>query len=301
MESMIADIRSFNRFYTNILGLLDQSLLGSGYSLTDVRVMLEISLQPFSTAKTLIHQLNIDPSYMSRIIKRLETDGLLEKIPSELDNRLNNLKLTTTGEALIQKMDAKSHDQMKKLLRCLSEDEVRTVVSSMQLIKAKFSEAFYQFKIRDFTFDDIDYVISRHKILYQNEYRLTQVFSDHVDATVNAFAEHFNPERECMFIAEMSGKPVGSIAVASMDDQTAQLRFFLLEPKARGIGIGKKLVDAALLFCIENNYTSVFLDTFSDLKTARYLYAQKGFEIISTHANESWGKNILEERWALYF
>jgi len=170
----------------------------------------------------------------------------------------------------------------------------------MQLIKSKLSEAFFQYSIRDFIQADIEYVISRHKILYQNEYRLTQVFADYVDTTVGAFVENFNPSLECFLIAEMGGNPVGSIAIASVDNQTAQLRFFLLEPKARGIGIGKKLVDAALLFCIENGYSEVVLETFSDLKTARHLYAQKGFHIISTHPNDTWGKNVLEERWVLH-
>lgn len=295
----ISQIRSFNRFYTNVLGLLDQHILDSGYSLTEVRVLLEISKINHCTANTLVNQLEIDRSYMSRIIKRLDKDELITKVQSEQDNRVNFITLTQKGKETINLLNKKSDEQITSLIKHLNQSEVSKVLDAMKIIKSRISEVVNPITIRNFVSDDIDYVISRHQILYEEEYKLSPVFGDYVEKGLHHFAQCYDKEKEYMLIPEMNGHPVGSIVIAKVDDKTAQLRYFLLEPETRGRGLGHKLVDMALFFCREKGYKHVFLETISALETARHIYASKGFRITQSHKNPTWGKDILEERWDL--
>lgn len=295
----ISQIRSFNRFYTSVLGLLDQHILDSGYSLTEVRVLLEISKVKHCTANTLVNQLKIDRSYMSRIIKNLEKDGLITKVKSEQDNRVNFIALTEKGARTIEVLNKKSDEQIASIIQHLNPNELSKVLDAMEIIKNRISEIINPIIIRNFVKDDIDYVIYRHQILYKDEYGLSSAFSDYVDKGVHYFVQHFDASKECMLIPEIDKHPVGSIAIAKVDDKIAQLRYYLLEPEVRGKGLGHKLVDMALMFCREKGYTHIFLETISALKTARHIYKSKGFEITHTHENPKWGKDILEERWDL--
>lgn len=296
---IIVKIRSFNRFYTNVLGLLDQHILDSGYSLTEVRVLLEISKVEHCTANTLVNQLEIDRSYMSRIIKRMEKDELITKVQSEQDNRGNFISLTEKGRQVIGVLNKKSDEQIASFIQNLNANEVSTVLEAMKIMKNRISEIINPITIRNFVADDIEYVISRHRVLYEEEYGLSPVFGDYVEKGVHHFAQQHDNEKEFMLIPEMNGQPVGSIVIAKADDKTAQLRYFLLEPETRGRGLGHKLVDMALDFCKEKGYSHVFLETISSLKTARHIYASKGFRITQSHENPTWGKDVLEERWDL--
>lgn len=298
-QAAIDQIRSFNRFYTNVLGLLNQHILDSGYSLTEVRVLLEISKIKSCTANALVNQLVIDRSYMSRIIKHLEQDKLITKVQSERDNRVNLITLTEKGKKTISVLNKKSDDQIQSLFQQLSPDEIVKVLDSMKLIKEKFPETISPIKIRNFIEDDINYVISRHRILYEQEYGLSSVFGDYVEKGVHHFAQNYNSEMECMLIPEINGRPVGSVVIVKADEETAQLRYFLLEPETRGRGLGHKLVDKALDFCQEKGYKRVFLETICFLEAARHIYASKGFKITRTHRNPSWGEDVIEERWDL--
>jgi DNA-binding MarR family transcriptional regulator/GNAT superfamily N-acetyltransferase len=296
-STAINKIRSFNRFYTNVLGLLDQYILDSGYSLTEVRVLLEISKVKSCTANSLVNQLVIDRSYMSRIIKRLEKDELITKLQSERDNRVNLLTLTEKGKQTISALNQKSDEQIKSLFQRLGPDEIIKVLDSMAIIKSKITQSIRPITIRNFTENDIDYVISSHRTLYEQEYGLSSVFGDYVEKGVRHFIHNYNSERECMLIPEINGRPVGSIVIVKADEETAQLRYFLLEPETRGRGLGLRLVDKALEFCRDKGYKRVFLETICFLETARHIYASKGFRITQTHKNPSWGKDVLEERW----
>jgi DNA-binding MarR family transcriptional regulator/ribosomal protein S18 acetylase RimI-like enzyme len=295
----ISQIRSFNRFYTNVLGLLDQHILDSGYSLTEVRVLLEISKFKHCTANILVNELEVDRSYMSRIIKHLEQGELITKAQSEQDNRVNFILLTEKGRHTIDVLNQKSDEQIAGLIQALNQNELSKVLDAMKIIKSRISQTINPITLRNFIEDDIDYVISRHRILYEEEYGLSSVFGDYVEKGVHHFAEHYDREKECMIIPEMNGSPVGSIAIAKADDETAHLRYFLLEPETRGRGLGHKLVDMALDFCRKKGYTHVFLETISCLETARHIYFSKGFRITESHKNSTWGKDILEERWNL--
>lgn len=299
MTNEISRIRSFNRFYTKVLGLLNQNILESEYSLTEARVLLEIGKSENSTAVTLGNLLGIDRSYMSRIVKHLEEDELITKVQSEKDSRINHISLTAKGFAMLDLLSEKSNSQIANLFEHLNDEELKEVLKAMLLIKDRVSESLYPVVIRDFNDDDVDYLIKRHQTIYPTEYGFSSAFADDVDRIIHKFVENFDKEKECIFIAEVSGKRVGSIAIAKSDDKTAQLRFFLLEADARGMGIGKRLVDKVLDFSRDKGYQHIFLETVSKLETARILYKNKGFKMTKTHENPSWGDGILEEHWEM--
>lgn len=295
----IHKIRSFSRFYTNLLGLLNQHILGSSYSLTEARVMLEICKMNPCTANALATRLNMDRSYMSRIIKSLAREELVTKVQSPKDNRVNFIALTVKGNETINNLVKKSDEQIAVLVKALDERMLKEVTDAMETIKSIISSGMEPISVRNFIARDIQYVISRHCSLYAEEYGLTAVFRSYVEEKVNYFARHYDKNCECLLIAEAAGRPVGSIAIAKADDSTAQLRYFLIEPEMRGKGLGHRLVGMVLDFCQAKGYKHVFLETFSALEAARHIYKSHGFTITSTHENPDWGENVREERWDL--
>ena len=299
LKETISKVRSFNRFYTNVLGLLDRHILDSGYSLTEVRVLYEISKINRCSANDLAGLLNIDRSYMSRLLKRFERDELILKSASPRDNRVSFIVLTEKGKQLIDKLNAKSDEQIGNLLTALDEKALNELQDAVEIMRSKISDAMNRVKIRPFQESDIEYVISRHKVLYDEEYSLSPVFAEYVDKIVRAFAKEYDPEKECMLIPEMHGQPVGSVAIVKINDDTAQFRYYLLEPQVRGKGVGHKLIDMALDFCREKGYKHVFLTTISALKAARHLYASKGFRLTQSAPRPDWGRDVVEERWDL--
>lgn len=295
----IHKIRSFNRFYTKVLGLLDQHILESEYSLTEARILLEIGKADKSTAIELGTQLGIDRSYMSRIIRHLEKDQLIIKKQSEKDSRIYEISLTENGKLILEKFNKRSDEQIYNLFKCLKDEEEEIVMTAMNIIKNRVSESMYSLTIRNFNGDDIDYLIARHQTIYPAEYGFSQNFANDVNRIIHKFVEDFDKEKECILIAELDGKRVGSIAIAKSNEDTAQLRFFLLEPEARGKGIGKKLIENVIEFSRNKGYKHMFLETVSKLEVARRIYKSRGFEITSTHENPDWGEGILEEHWEM--
>lgn len=295
----IRHVRAFNRFYTNILGLLNQHILESCYSLTEARVMFELRSRQQCTANVLAAQLGIDRSYLSRIMKKLECSGIITKVQSPEDNRVNFITLTEKGQEIINGLIQKSDRQIADLLEPLSPAQHSKLIEAMQAIKEILAVSILPATIRNFTPKDIDYVISRHCSLYEKEYGLTEDFQKYVELGVSHFTKPYDESRECLLIAESQGKPVGSIAIVKIDDITAQLRYFLLEPEMRSKGLGDKLVSLAVTFCREKGYKNVYLETISVLKTARHLYQKHGFTLTCTYENVSWGNPVIEERWDL--
>ena len=295
----IADIRSFNRFYTRILGLLDRHILASDFSLTEARVLLEISMHPDDRARELSERLAVDASYLSRMLKSFETKGLITRTPCAQDNRLNDIHLTDAGESVLAELSGRSDAQIKTLIGVLSAEDLRAVLDAMSLIREQFSHAAFPAVIRGYRKGDEDYMIRRHRELYLKEYGLSAVFAEYVNRTVHELTDHLDPEKECVLIPEIDGQPMGSIAIAKRDGHTAQLRYFLLEPDARGRGLGLRLIEEALTFCRKTGYKRVFLETISLLTTARALYSRMGFQIYQTRIQSDWGREVVEEYWEL--
>lgn len=300
-SARISEIRSFNRFYTNILGLLNKHILDSDYSLTEVRIMLEIDRAAGCTANSLIDRLEVDRGYMSRILKRFESNGLITKESSASDARKTLLQLTVQGKQLLSELEAKSDRQVRGLIRNLPEEQQKKLVASMKYIKDSLSAAINPVSIRDFESKDIGYIIDRHRELYEREYGFSPVFGDYVAEAVSKFAAAYDKERENIWIAEAEGETAGVIALVRVDDETAQLRWFLMEPRMRSKGIGHALMKTLMDFCRAKNYSHVFLWTVSLLGAARHLYESYGFRLTETHENNSWSREpITEERWDAY-
>lgn len=299
-DKIISEVRSFSRFYTNIIGLLDQSILNSTYSLTEARILFEIGQSNECTAKELSNSLDVDRGYVSRILSEFETNGLIVKEISKQDGRVCHLYLTQKGKDEFTMLCDRSNKQIEKLIKDLSEDEKDKLVESFKYIKYKLSNGHHNIKIRDYEQRDVDFIINRHAVLYQKEYGFTEDFTKYVSIYVNKFIEDHDKERENIWIAECNGKNVGVIAVVKESDTTAQLRWFLIEPEMRGKGLGKQMVDMALDFCREKGYKHVFLLTLSMLKPARHIYSEHGFTLTDTKINDEWATYpIEEERWDL--
>ncbi len=299
-QKLISDIRSFNRFYTNVLGLLDRHILNSDFSLTEVRLLYEISRTVPCSVNILSNRLQIDRSYMSRMIKRFERDGLITKTLNKSDNRMSFIELTQQSKHLLIELDARSNEQIEELIAALSDEQKIQILKSMNVIKKYLATASGSIQIRDSKPQDIEYIISRQVEMYKHESGLiSPVFAEYVEQGVRKLAQGLNKDKECIYILDYERIPSGCIAIRCEDEQTAQLRYFFLEPEMRGMGAGHMLIDAAVEFCRAHHYKQIFLLTISAQHTARILYAKKGFAITETHPMNDWGTPATEERWEL--
>jgi GNAT superfamily N-acetyltransferase len=236
---------------------------------------------------------------MSRVLKRFENNGLIVKENSSADRRITILCLTEKGKQTLAELEDRSCRQVDRLTSHLSSSEKQELVCSMKNIKSALLDGIKPITIRTYEAKDIYYIINRHRELYDGEYGFGSEFSDYVEKYVLKFDEHHDKDKENIWIAEAEGKPMGMIAIVRADDTTAQLRWFLIEPHMRGMGLGFKLMKTAIDFCKEKNYKHVFLWTVSILEAARSLYKRFGFELIESKVNDTWGDHLMEERWDL--
>lgn len=300
VDSYVSEIRSFNRFYTKILGLLDKNILDSPYSLTEARILLEINKLKDCTASKLVSKLGIDRGYMSRVLKNFESNGLVEKKNLTGDRRTLRLCLTEKGGNTLSELEAKSDEQVENLISHMTDSEKQKLVDSMKNIKTALLDGINPITVRSYRAEDIEYVIRRHRELYGEEYGFGTEFIYYVEKYVHKFDEHHDTSKENIWIAEAAGKRVGMIAIVKADEETAQLRWFLIEPEMRGAGLGYKLMNTVMNFCKEKGYKHVFLWTISYLEAARMLYKRFGFELTESKPNDSWGGHLIEERWDIY-
>ncbi len=295
---VITEIRGFNRFYTNILGLLDQHILDSGYSLTESRVIFEISKTECCTANQLCSVLDIDRSYMSRIIRRFENEGLITRNTSSQDSRNMEIHLTEKGNEIFHDLNNRSNEQIEKFISKFNEKEWEDLIHSMRTVKKYFSIATKNIDIRPFKAEDVEYVIDRQLSLYESERQFTtETWKKYLTQGVLDLVDKFDENKDCMYILECDGNAAGCVAITHVSEDVAQLRYFFLEPEVRGMGAGTALLNKALDFCREKKYSHVFLWTVSAQETARTLYKKAGFEITETSENNTWGTPVLEEKW----
>ena len=299
-NDIITEIRGFNRFYTNILGLLDQYIIGSGYSLTEARILFEISKTDTCTANQLCSVLDVDRSYMSKIISKFEKNGLIRRSVCDTDNRNIEIHMTEKGMDVFHELNDRANKQMDDLISRLTSSECEKLIDSIRAVKKYFMKATINIKIRPFQERDIAYVIDRQISLYESERQFTtEIWKNYLTQGVIALVERFDPEKDCMLILECDGNSSGCIAITHRENNVAQLRYFFLEPELRGLGAGTKLLNAALEFCRQKKYSHVFLWTVSAQESARILYKNAGFAITETSENENWGTPVLEEKWEL--
>lgn len=297
---MVTEIRGFNRFYTNILGLLDQHIIDSGYSLTEARILFEISKTDVCTANQLCSFLDIDRSYMSKIINKFEKKGLINRSICRTDNRNIEIHMTEKGMEVFHTLNDRANKQIEDLISKLDTEDCEKLIAGIRTVKKYFSKATKDIRIRPYQEQDIAYVIDRQLSLYESERQFTtEIWKDYLTQGVISLVEKFDPEKDCMLILECDNNASGCIAITHTDDNVAQLRYFFLEPELRGLGVGTSLLNTALEFCRQKKYSHVFLWTVSAQESARILYKNAGFKITETSENESWEIPVLEEKWDL--
>ena len=297
-------VRAFNRFYTRHIGVLDEGLLQSRFSLTEARLLFELAQRGEATASDLTEVLRIDPGYLSRLLKKLTTSGLVRKRPARSDARKRVLTLTRTGERAFSKLDRNSKKQVGSVLRKLSEADQQQLVGAMAAIQKTLSPAEGRqspFLLRTHEPGDVGHVISRHGALYAKEYGFDQRFEADVAEILARFLKHYDEANERLWIAERDGERLGAVALtkAKAKPKTAQLRVLLVEPHARGQGLGEALIEQCIRFARERRFDKLILWTQKNLKGARRLYKRAGFTIREEKPHQSWGQNLVAEIWEL--
>ena len=301
-QERIGKIRSFNRFYNNLLGLLDRTLLKSAYSLIEVRIMFELNRLSNTTASELVRLLNLDPAYLSRILSSFEKKAIIRKKQSDKDMRKQLLSLTSKGQQLISELQEKTNEQIKTLLVNVTDEDRNQLVTAMRtierILKAETEKPKF-YSLRSHKPGDIGYITYRHGVIYANEYQLDETFEAYVAKYMAKFVENFDSAKEYLWIAENGTEIIGSIAIVKVDEKSARLRWLLVEPNERNKGIGNKLMQEALSFCKNRGYQKVILGTFSDLIIARRLYEKYGFRLVESENHSIWGQVLTEEQWEL--
>jgi DNA-binding MarR family transcriptional regulator/N-acetylglutamate synthase-like GNAT family acetyltransferase len=302
LETRIDALRRFNRFFTRQTGVLREGLLHSPYSLTEARILFEIAQRDDLTASDLSRELGLDPGYLSRILGRLEEQGLIDKVRSETDGRQHLLSLTPDGNDAFSLLDDRSRDEVAEMLGDLSEGDQRRLLEAMQTIESildkgfKFSEPFL---LRPHEPGDMGWVVHRHGVLYAQEYGWDERFEALVAQIVADFINNYDPAKERCWIAEMNGEIVGCVFLVKASDTVAKLRLLLVEPKARGLGLGTRLVEECIRFARRSGYQTLTLWTNSVLDAARHIYQEHGFELVEEEEHHSFGHDLVGQNWEL--
>lgn len=295
-------VRAFNRFYTQRIGVLQHGLLHSPYSLTEVRVLYELASSASLTATELQNRLRLDPGYLSRILRSFERGGLLLRERSKKDGRQSLLRLTTQGRKVFSALNARQSSEVGKMLRSVPEGARARLIASMQTIqKVLDGDAAGSGKVflRTHRPGDMGWVMSRHGTLYDREYGWDQRFEALVGEIVVNFIRNFDAERERCWIAEINGETVGSVFLIKDTTAVAKLRLLLVEPSARGHGVGKLLVNECIDFARKAGYQKLTLWTNSVLDAARHIYEVVGFELVKEEKHTSFGHKLTGQYWEL--
>jgi DNA-binding MarR family transcriptional regulator/GNAT superfamily N-acetyltransferase len=300
LDQRIAAVRRFTRFYTQRIGVLQEGLLRSPFSLAQGRVLYELANRAQPTASELARDLGLDAGYLSRILRGFERQGLLRRTASKTDGRQNLLAITDKGRRAFAPLNARSREEIGAMLKPLSAGEQESLVGAMgtveRLMDAK-PESRAPYILRPPAPGDMGWVVSRHGALYADEYGFDEAFEALVAEIVAKFVQDFDGKRERCWIAERDGENVGSVFVVAQSATVAKLRLLLVEPKARGLGIGARLVDEVLRFARQAGYRKITLWTQSNLTAARAIYQKAGFRLAKTERHHSFGHDLVGEYW----
>jgi DNA-binding MarR family transcriptional regulator/GNAT superfamily N-acetyltransferase len=300
LDRRVAAVRAFNRFYTRRIGVVGQAYLGCRFSLSEIRVLYELAHNDDLTATQIGAALDLDAGYLSRMLRRFEQDGLLARGPSETDKRQNILALTPAGRTAFAPLDERSRREIGAMLSALPEPAQEAVVGGMHAISRLLAEQpATDWFIRGPAPGDIGWVIERHGALYAEEYNFNQQFEALVAQVAGAFLKQHDPVRERAWIAERDGVRLGSVFLVRETDDIGKLRLLLVEPSARGLGVGKGLVEACVTFAREVGYRRVRLWTNDILLAARGIYRAAGFRLISREPHSDFGPPMVGEEWEL--
>jgi len=296
-------VRRFNRFYTRQIGILEERLYQSKFSLAEVRVLYELAHRTRATATELGKDLGLDAGYLSRILRSFDRDGLIAKTLSTTDARRSHLTLTPKGRQVFTPLNARSQQSVTALLAALPTPQQSELVRSMESIEKLLGarpEPKTPYLLRLHQPGDMGWAVHRHGVLYSQEHKYDERFEALVAGIVAEFIENFDSKRERCWIAEKDGSIAGSIFLCKKSATVAKLRLLLVEPSARGLGIGKRLVAECVHFARLAGYKKIILWTQSELSAARRLYEEAGFRLVKKQKHDSWGrKGLVSETWTL--
>jgi DNA-binding MarR family transcriptional regulator/N-acetylglutamate synthase-like GNAT family acetyltransferase len=300
-DDPVQTIRRFNRFYTRQIGVLHEHLLQSQFSLTEVRVLYEIAHRKNLTAKDLCDDLGLDRGYVSRMLRGFEERGWIKTIAAPDDRRRQFLSLTAKGHKVFDPLDRRSSDEISTLLGRLSPDRRKKLLAAIRDVESVLDPTAAparSFTLRPHRPGDMGWLVQRHGELYWNEYRYDERFEALVADIAAQFIQNLDTTRERCWIAEREGERVGCVLLVKKSETIAKLRVLLVEPSARGLGIGKCLVDECISFARKAGYKKIMLWTQSELGAARHIYKAAGFELIAEERHDSWSrKNLVSETW----
>ncbi|MCP4630210.1 MAG: MarR family transcriptional regulator [bacterium] len=302
ISQQVEAVRRFSRFYTRQIGLLHEKILRSPFSLAEARVIYELAHHEKTTATELSNELRIDPGYLSRILRDFNKQGLVDKGRSEEDGRKNVLQLSENGQAAFAGINARSRREIEATLNNLLPADQARLVQAMQTIEQLLSartEHKVPYILRPHQPGDMGWVVHRHGILYAEEYAWDEQFEALVAEIVTRFIQNYDPKRERCWIAEKDGEIVGSVFLVKQSDSTAKLRLLFVEPKARGLGIGTRLVNECIKFAPQVGYRKITLWTNDILSAARHIYQKAGFRLVNEQPHQSFGQDLVAETWDL--
>jgi DNA-binding MarR family transcriptional regulator/GNAT superfamily N-acetyltransferase len=303
IEQQIETVRRFNRFYTRQIGLLQDGYLESPYSLTEVRVLYELAHRAQATASVLGKDLGLDASYLSRILRRFEARGLIAREASSADGRQKVLRLTDVGKRAFAPLDARARDDVAAMLQTLTTPERDRLVNAMRTVEGVLGQGpalrNELYLLRPHRPGDMGWVVHRHGVLYAQEYGWDEQFEALVASIVAEFIQNFDPKWERCWIAERDGENIGSIFLVRQSDDVAKLRLLLVEPSARGLGLGTRLVNECVAFARLAGYGKLTLWTNDVLRAARRIYEGAGFRLVHQAPHHSFGHDLIEQTWEL--
>jgi DNA-binding MarR family transcriptional regulator/GNAT superfamily N-acetyltransferase len=306
LSSRIDTVRRFNRFYTRAIGVLQEGWLDSPFPLTEARVLYELAHRQKPTATLVRNNLDLDAGYLSRILSSFEKRGLIEKEASEHDRRQSLLVLTEEGRRQFAPLEERTIRQVGGMIERLSENEQRRLTGAMQTIEKLLAPAERpelgakaSYLLRPHQPGDLGWVVHRQGVLYAQEYGYDERFEALAAEIVAQFIQHYDARRERCWIAERDGEVAGSVFLVAKSGTTAKLRLLYVEPAARGMGIGSRLVGECVRFARQAGYKKIELWTQSELDAARHIYKQAGFRAVRKKRHHSFSKDLVAETWEL--
>jgi DNA-binding MarR family transcriptional regulator/ribosomal protein S18 acetylase RimI-like enzyme len=303
-ERRIAAARSFNRFYTRQIGVLRKNFLESPYTLGEARVLYEIGRRRLPTASDVGRALDLDAGYLSRVLRNFEKSGLIARTTSAQDARRSYLALTMRGKKVMASLNSRSQRDVSDMLGKLEAADQSRLIAAMHTIETLLGGEHEEVQQPGYTLrtprtGDFGWIVRRHAELYEQEYQWKDPFEGVCAQIAADFLNKFDPKYERCWIAEMNGENVGCVMLARVSPTVARLRLLLVDPKARGLGLGARLTDECIHFARSAGYEKITLWTHSILTAARHIYAKAGFKLIRSEERVSFGQPVVSEDWEM--
>ena len=303
MVAQVDAVRHFNRFYTKQIGVLSEGLLESPFSLTEARVIYELAQRGSATATELANELGLDPGYLSRIVRKFEQRRLITKKPSDADARQSVLSLTARGRKEFEGLNQVSRNQVEEILNDLSSMEQARLLTAMktieELLGPSLKDERVSYILRPPHAGDMGWVVQSNGSLYAQEYGWDETYEALVAQIVADFVKNYDQKKERCWIAEKNGENIGCVFLVKESKQVARLRLLIVDPKARGLGVGKRLVNECTQFARQAGYKKIVLWTNGVLVAARGIYEKAGYRLVKTEKHHSFGHDLVGETWEL--